>query len=105
MLFVQVERLLIEQNRLRDDKKLLEERLALKEKALLLQQQMAAAQIKVGDPDARACRRKHFCGSKSDSHRGQTERLAAAGKTGRKGKQQRSIRTDKTGFVLRSRTG
>lgn len=50
--FVQVERLLLEQNRLRDDKKLLEERLALKEKALLLQQQIAATQNKVGDPDA-----------------------------------------------------
>lgn len=50
--FVQVERLLLEQNRLRDDKRLLEEHLALKEKELLLQQQIAT-QNKVGDPDAR----------------------------------------------------
>ncbi|TNM88290.1 hypothetical protein fugu_006511 [Takifugu bimaculatus] len=40
----QVERLLLEQNRLRDDKKLLEERLVLKEKEL--QQQSEASQIK-----------------------------------------------------------
>lgn len=49
--FVQVERLLLEQNRLRDEKKLLEDRLALKEKALQFQQQIAATQNKVGDPE------------------------------------------------------
>lgn len=52
MFFVQVERLLIEQNRLRAEKTLLEEHLALKEKTLRLQE-MASTQNKVGDPDAR----------------------------------------------------
>lgn len=78
-----MERLLIEQNRLRDDKKLLEERLALKEKALLLQQQLAAAQIKVGEESTSAAsnqidtdgRQKHEIGS--DRKDGQ-EREAAA---------------------------
>lgn len=46
-----MERLLLEQNRLRDEKKLLEEHLALKEKTLRLQE-MASTQNKVGDPDA-----------------------------------------------------
>lgn len=49
--FVQMERVLLEQNRLRDEKKLLEDSLVLKDKALQLQQQIAA-QNKVGDPDA-----------------------------------------------------
>lgn len=50
---VQVERLLLEQNRLRDEKKLLDGKLQLAEKALQLQQQIAAAaQGKVGEPDA-----------------------------------------------------
>lgn len=47
-----MERLLLEKNRLRDDKKLLEDTLALKEKALQLQQHVTAAQSRVGDPDA-----------------------------------------------------
>lgn len=39
---------------MRDEKKLLEDRLALKEKELQLQQQMASSQNKVGDHDHKA---------------------------------------------------
>lgn len=45
--FVQVEKLLIEQNRLRDQNKLQEDSLALKEKELQLLQRMVPAQPKV----------------------------------------------------------
>lgn len=45
--FVQVEKLLIEQNRLREQKKLQEDSLALKEKELQLLQRMVPAQPKV----------------------------------------------------------
>lgn len=58
-----MERLLLEQNRLRDEKKLLEGSLALKEKALQLQQQIAAAQIKVGEARRRARQRKQLAGA------------------------------------------
>lgn len=47
MFFDQVEKLLIEQNRLREQKRLQEESLALKEKELQLLQRMPPAQPKV----------------------------------------------------------
>lgn len=47
MYFDQVEKLLIEQNRLREQKRLQEESLALKEKELQLLQRMSPAQSKV----------------------------------------------------------
>lgn len=58
-----MERLLLEQNRLRDEKKLLEDSLALKDKALQLQEQIAAAQIKVGEARRRARQRKQLSGA------------------------------------------
>lgn len=98
-----MERLLLEQNRLRDDKKLLEEHLALKEKELHIQQQMVASQPKVGDPDAGRVEESTSVALNQIYTDGRQKYEISGDR--KDGQEREADKTDKTGFVLCSRTG